>query len=40
MFDVLDDNVDNFLSLGCFSGYDVSLDSYCINLLDMPRKIM
>ena len=40
MFDVLGGNVDNFLSLGFFSGYDASLDPYYIYLVDKPKKIM
>ena len=40
MFNMLGGNVDNFLSLGYFCGYDASLDLYCIFLVDKPRKIM
>jgi len=40
MFNMLGGNVDNFLSLGYFCGYDASLDPYCIFLVDKPRKIM
>jgi len=40
MFSMLGGNVDNFVSLGYFSGYNVSLDLYCIYLVDEPRKIM
>ena len=39
MFDMLSGKVDNFLSLGYFSGYDASLDSFCIYLRDKPKKI-
>jgi len=37
---LLGGNVDSFLSLGYFCGYDASLDLYCIFLVDKPRKIM
>jgi len=40
MFNVLGENADNFLSLGYFSGYNASLDPYCISLEDLPRKII
>jgi len=40
MFTVLDRNVANFLSLGYFSGYNVSLDPYCLYLVDKPYEIM
>ena len=40
MFNMLGGNVDNFLSLGYFCGYDASLDPYYIFLVDNPRKIM
>jgi len=40
MFNALGGNVINFLSLGYFSGYDASLNPYCIYLVDEPRKIM
>ena len=40
MFNVLGGNVDHFESLGYLSGYDAALDSYCIDLVDKPRKIM
>ena len=33
-------NVDTFMSLGYFSGYDASLDPYCIYLVDKSRKIL
>jgi len=36
----LDGNVETFESLGYFSGYDATLDPYCINLVDKPRKIL
>ena len=38
MFNMLGGNIDNFLSLGYFCGYDASLDAYCIFLVDKPRK--
>ena len=40
ILNVLGGNVANFLSLGYFSGYDASLDLYCIYLVDKPEKIM
>jgi len=40
MFNMLGGNVDNFLSLGYFSGYNASIDPYCVCLEDLPRKIM
>ena len=40
MFNMLGGNVDNFMYLGCFSGYNASLDPYCMYLVDAPRKIM
>ena len=39
-FHMLGGNVENFGSLGYFSGYDAALDPYCINLWDKPRKIL
>jgi len=32
--------VDNFMSLGYFSGYNASFDPYYMYLVDAPRKIM
>ena len=40
MFNILGGNIDNFLSLGYFSGYNASLDPYCMCLGDLPKKIM
>ena len=40
MLNVLGGNNENFEPLGYFSGYDASLDPYCINLEDNPRKIL
>ena len=40
MFNMLGANVENFESLGSLCGYDATLDQYCIDLVDMPRKIM
>ena len=40
MFSMLGGNIDNFTSLGYFSGYTVSLDLYFMYLVDAPRKIM
>jgi len=39
-FDVLGGNVDNFLSVGYFSGYDTFLDPYCTYLVDKHKKIL
>jgi len=36
---MLGGNIDNCLSLGYFSGYNASLDPYCIRLEDFPGKI-
>jgi len=33
-------NIDNFLSLGYFHGYNASLNPYCICLGDLPKIIM
>jgi len=40
MFNMLGRNIDNFMSLGYFSGYNASLDPYFMYLVDAPRKIM
>jgi len=40
VFNMLGGNVANFISQSYFSGYDASLDPYCIHLVDKPRKIM
>jgi len=40
MFDVLGGNVDNFLFIGYLSGYDASLDPYCMYLGNKHKKIM
>jgi len=40
VFNVLDGNVENFESLGNFSGYNAALDPYCIHLVEKPRKII
>jgi len=37
---MLGGNVGHFESLGYLSGYDATLDSYCIDLEDKPRKVM
>jgi len=37
---LLGGNNETFESLGYFRGYDAALDPYCINLVDLPRKIM
>ena len=38
MFDVLDESVDNFVSLVYFSGYNASLEPYCLYIVDKPRR--
>jgi len=40
MLNLLGGNVENFESLGSLCGYNAALDPYCIDLVDMPRKIM
>jgi len=40
MLNLLGGNVENFESLGFLCGYDAALDRYCIDLVDLPRKIM
>jgi len=40
MFNMLRGNDETFESLGNFSGYDATLDPYCIHLVENPRKIM
>jgi len=40
MLHVLGGNVETFESLGNFSGYNVALDPYCINLVDKPRNFL
>jgi len=40
MFNMFGENVDNFMSLGYFSGYNTSLDPNCMYLVDAPGKIM
>ena len=38
VLNTLGGNVETFESLGNFSGYNATIDPYCINLLDKPRK--
>ena len=38
MFHMLGENVDHFESLGYLSGYDATLDSYCLYLVDNLEK--
>ena len=38
MFNMLGGNVDDFLSLAYFSGYNASLDPYYMYLEDLPKK--
>jgi len=39
-FSVLGGNVDDYVSLGCFRGYDPSIDPYCVCIGGLPRKVM
>jgi len=39
MFDVVSGNVVNFMSLGCFSWCNASVNRYDMHLVDEPRKI-
>ena len=39
-FSMLSGNVDDYMSLGCFRGYDPSIDPGYICLEDLPRKVM
>ena len=39
MFSMLGGNVDDYVSLGYFRGYDPSIDPYCVCLEDLSRKI-
>jgi len=40
IFSVLGANVDCYVSLGYTRGYDFSIDSYCVCLENLPRKVM
>jgi len=40
MLNLLGRNNENFESLGFLCGYDATLDPYCIDLVDLPKKIM
>ena len=40
MLNLFGENNENFESLGFLCGYDAALDPYCIDLVDLPRKIM
>jgi len=40
MLNLLGGNNATFESLGYFRGYDAALDPYCIDLEDLPTKIM
>ena len=40
MLNLLGGKVKNFESLGSLCGYDATLDLYCIDLEDKPKKIM
>ena len=40
MFNMFSGNANCFLSLGCFSGYNASLDPYCMCREDLPKKII
>ena len=39
MFNILGGNANSFVSLGCFIGFNASLDPYNMYLEDLPRKI-
>jgi len=40
MFSMLGGNINNFISLGYFYGYNAFLDPYYMHLVDAPRKII
>ena len=40
MFSMLDWNIDNYVFLGYFRGYDPSSDPYCVCLKGFPKKVM
>jgi len=40
MFNMLGGNVDDYVSLGYFSGYDPSIDPYYVCTEDLPKKVM
>jgi len=40
MFNMLGGNVDDYVSLGYFRGYDPCIDAHSLYLEDLPRKIM
>ena len=40
MFNMLGGNVDDYVSLGYFSGYNPFIDPYCVCLEDLPMKVM
>jgi len=40
VLNLLGGNNENFESLGFLCRYDAALDPYCIDLVDLPRKIM
>ena len=40
MFNILGENVDDYVSLGYFGGNDPSIDPYCVCLEDFPKKII
>jgi len=40
LLNLLSGNNEKMESLGFLCGYDAALDPYCINLVDMPRKIL
>ena len=40
VLNLLGGNNESFASLGYFRGYDAALDPYCVDLVDLPKKIM
>jgi len=40
MFSMLVWNVDDYVFLGCFRGYDPFIGTYCVCLEDLPKKVM
>ena len=40
MFRMLGGNVDDYVFLGYFRGFDPSIDSYCVCLENFPKKVM
>jgi len=40
MFNMLGGNIDDYVSLDYFRGYDPSIDPYCLHLEDLFRKVL